>query len=151
MSLREAARALAAGIPDDVTWAVTASGNLGLRGLPVDPGDLDVKTDEPGAYAIADAFSEAVLEPVEPPGSNDADWIRSHYGRLRLAGVDVDLVGDALIHRDGEWQATAPVASHREYVAVDGVEVPVMSLEYERDGYALRGDDERLAVVEGAL
>jgi hypothetical protein len=150
MTVREAARTLTAGIPEDVTWAVTASANLALRGYDVTPGDVDLKTDADGADTIADTFSDAVVEPVTSPGESDAAWIRSHYGALELAGMRVELVGDAEFFDGDEWVSSPPVAGNREFVDVDGVSVPVMSLDYERAQYRAKGDDERLARLEGS-
>ena len=132
----------------DVPWAVTASANLALRGLPVEPGDVDVITDADGAYDIADRFSGAVVRPVVPPSEAASEHIRSHFGALSLDGTTVELMGDVEHRIDGEWVAAPDVAAVRESVPLDGRSVPVMPLDFELTGYRARGDHDRASLVE---
>jgi hypothetical protein len=151
---RDAILELADTLPDGVTWAVTGSANLALQGVDLDsaPEDVDVLCDEPGAYTIEVAFSAESTELVsyrEDPEKG----IASHYGALDLDGVCVEIVGDAHYRAEGgdgevEWVPGADVAEEREFVDVDGSEVPVMPLEAEREGYEARGEEERVALLD---
>jgi hypothetical protein len=69
MTYLDAIDRLVAGLDDDVVWAVTASANLALRGFPVEPGDVDVLTDEAGARRILDGFDENATRTLTPPTS----------------------------------------------------------------------------------
>lgn len=145
---------LADELPDGVTWAVTGSANLALQGVDVEPEDVDVLCDEPGAYAIEAAFPDAATELVHYREDPEAK-IASHFGALELAGVRVEIVGD-VHHRvgdgdDAEWVPAADVAEEREFLEVDGRDVPVMPLEAEREGYAARGEEERVALLDEHL
>jgi hypothetical protein len=62
--------------------------------MPVEPRDIDIQTDEAGAYAIARLFSECVTRPI---AFSAADRIRSHFGALLVDGVKVEVMGD--IHK----------------------------------------------------
>ena len=147
MNYREAVRRLAADAPE-VPWAITASANLALRGFDVEPGDVDMMTTERGAYAFEEAFSRDVVRPVVPPTEAAGERIRSHYGALSLAGVDVEVMGD-VAHRVGdEWVPAGDVAAEREFLSADGVEAPVMSLEHECEGYRALGREGRVELVE---
>jgi hypothetical protein len=149
MTYRDAVYVLADRLSDTaVTWAVTASANLALRGFPVEPGDVDVMTDAEGVHRIADRFSEHVVRPVLPPEEAENGAIRSYFGAIELAGTEVELMGDVEHRIDGEWVPAADVGADREFLTVDGREVPVMSLDHERRGYAAIGRDERVALLD---
>ena len=133
-----------------VTWAVTASTNLALRGIPVDPGDIDVMTDGPGAEAIERRL-EAYVESEVVRSRAAEHRIASDFGVLDIDGVRVEIMGDVEHLVDGEWVSAADVAANREFVGVGGHDVPVMALEREREGYRELGRDERAALVDAHL
>jgi hypothetical protein len=131
----------------EITWAVTASTNLALRGIPVEPGDIDVITDGRGAEAIERRFADQVVNEVAWSASA-ANRIASQFGALDIDGVRVEIMGDVEHLVDGEWVSAADVATNREFVAVDGRDVPVTTLERECEGYRELGRDQRVALVD---
>ena len=150
MTHLDAIERLVADLDDEVTWAVTASANLALRGFPVDPNDVDVLTDETGARTILDRFDGDVTRPITPPTSVREGDIRSHYAELSLDGVPVDVMGDVQLREPdrgpGEW---GPVVDpgQRELLTVDGHRVPVMPLAYERRSYTALGRESKLDLL----
>lgn len=129
----------------DLVWAFTGSSAHFLQGVPVTVRDLDVQTDERGAYRIGELFGEAIVSPVVwHPSEN----IRSHFGEFRLHGVPVEIMG-ALQHRlpDGSWTPEFDVATQRNFVVVENRRVPVLNLECERCAYELMGRIERAALL----
>ena len=148
---RDALLALCDRLPSDLPWAVTASENLALRGFDVSPGDVDVTTTAAGVYRIEDLFSDHVARDVVPPEDAEAETIRSHFGALSLHDTEVELMGDVEHRVEGTWVADPPVAESREFVAVEGREVPVMPLDVEAAGYRARGEDGRADAIEARL
>jgi hypothetical protein len=149
MTYRDAVIELCDRLADtDVTWAVTASANLALRGFDVEPGDVDVMTDAEGVHRIADRFDEHVVRPVLPPGEAEHGNIRSYFGAIEVAGTEVELMGDVEHRIDGEWIPADDVGTHREFLSIDGRDVPVMSLDHERRGYTAIGREERVAIID---
>ena len=134
----------------EITWAVTASTNLALRGIPVEPGDIDVVTDGLGAEAIERRFEDHVESEVSRSRSVE-HRIASDFGALDIDDVRVEIMGDVEHLVDGEWVSAADVAANREFVAVDGRDVPVMTLEREREGYRELGRDQRAVLVDAHL
>jgi hypothetical protein len=61
-----------------------------LQGVPVDIHDVDVQTDEPGAYRIKQVFRDEVVQPV---GLSSSAGERSHFGKLVVSGVCVEVKG----------------------------------------------------------
>jgi hypothetical protein len=128
-----------------VTWALTGSASFALRGVPVEPDDVDVQTTEAGAYEIEAAFEERVVDPVS---FSESEAIRSHFGALELDGVRVEIMGALQKRRpDGTWEPPVDVATHRTVVDVGGTAVPVLSLDYEAEAYERLGRTERAALL----
>ena len=150
MTYRDAVLELADRLGDtEVTWAVTASANLALRGFPVDPGDVDVMTDAAGIGRIADEFAAEMARPVRPPDEAENGNIRSFFGALELHGTEVELMGDVEHRVDGTWERADDVATHREFLTVAGQQVPVMTLDHERRAYRALGREGRVALLGG--
>ena len=130
----------------DVNWVVTGSVGFALQGVPVSPSDLDIQTDEAGAYEIERLFSEFVVRRV---ALSTADNIRSHFGALLIDGVEVEIMGDIQKKRDdGSWDDPVDLDDHKRVVEIEGISVPVLSLEYERDAYKRLGRMDKAAMLE---
>lgn len=132
-----------------VNWAVTGSLGLALQGVPLEPHDVDVQTDEAGAYRIAALFADRVVRPV---AFSAKAGMRSHFGALEIDGLTVEVMGDVQHQReDGSWEPPPDLSRIRRWVDVAGMRVPVVSLEHERDAYAKMGRTERVAQIARAL
>lgn len=126
-------------------WAVTGSLGMVLQGMDLPVHDIDLQTDEDGAYEIERRLSEFVVKPVLFKGS---DRMRSRLGKLAIDGIQVEVMG-AIQKRlpDGDWEPPVQVADHRQYVDLDGLHVPVLSLEYEAEAYQVMGREDRAAAI----
>jgi hypothetical protein len=128
-----------------VKWVITAGVNLALQGLPVEVHDIDLQTDEAGAYEIERRFAGFVTREVR---FSAEERIRSHFGTLMVDGIEVEIMGDVQIRReDGEWGDAPDLDSHKKFVKVDGMRIPVWSLEYECEGYRRLGREEKAEMV----
>lgn len=129
---------LAAG---DIVWALTGSTSFVLQGFPASPQDIDVQTDEPGAFEIQKRLIEAVVKPVV---FSSTGRIRSYYGALNIQGISVEIMGDIQNRLpDGSWSSIPDISRHRRFVQVDDFEVPMMDLAYEVEAYTLMGRSTR--------
>jgi hypothetical protein len=143
-------RQLYRGLKDTkVSWAVTASLNLALHGLPVEVHDVDILSDEAGVYEIERLFSQHSVQPVRWRVS---ERLRSHFGVLRIAGVDVEIMG-ALEFRSGvdSWEATPEVACSSEIIELEGMPIPVRALEAEYAAYLRLGRREKARLLRAWL
>lgn len=132
-----------------ITWAVAAGCGLALQGIAVEVHDLDIQTDAPGAYALAALWPEHIVRPIR---QSHTDRIQSHYGMLRLAGVDVDIMGDVQYRRaDGSWVAPAPFLAHRHMIRYGDLWLPVLALRYELEAYRSIGRTAKVALLEAAI
>lgn len=132
------------------TWALTASLNLALRGIDIEPNDIDVMTDAAGATAIESIFSDRVARPVARSRSREKR-IDSHFGSLELDGVEIEIMGDVRHFVGGRWTEPIDVAANREFIELEGRSVPAMSLEQELTGYRDLGREGRVELIEDHL
>jgi hypothetical protein len=72
----------------------------------------------------------------------------ARFGKLNVEGIQVEIIGGIQKRsQDGEWDQPVQVAPHRLWVEVDGLSVPVLSLEYEYEAYKIMGRDEKAAKI----
>ncbi len=129
-----------------INWAVTGSLGFALQGVPVEPHDIDVQSDEAGAYEIERLFSAFVTRPVALSSKHD---IRSHFGALRIDGIEVEIMGDIQKpNDDGAWDEPTNLDRHKRFVDVEGMRIPVLSLEYEQQAYLQMGRIEKAEMLK---
>ncbi len=130
-------------------WAVTGSLSFALQGVPVTPNDIDLQTDKIGAYALQCLFSEFVIRNVT---FSSTDKIRSHFGILLIDGVSVEIMGDIQKRLgDGTWEEPVKLERYKQFVAVEDMQIPVLSLDYEHQAYLTLGRFERAQLLEKGL
>jgi hypothetical protein len=128
-----------------VNWAITASCGLALQGVPVSVRDVDLATDRAGAYRLEQLFAEEMVRPVRFSGT---DTVLSHYGAFTLRGYDFEIIGDAQ-YRDpnGSWEAPMDFTPHKHFLQVDGITLPVLTLEFEYESYVRLGRTAKIKVL----
>jgi hypothetical protein len=135
----------AALLDSQVDWAVTGSLGMALQGMDLPINDIDIQTDEDGAYEVERRLAQYVVLPVLYKAS---ERMRSRLGKLNVEGVQVEILGGIQKRlQDGDWEPPVQVAQHRLWVEVDGLSIPVLALEYEYQAYKLMGRDEKAAKI----
>jgi len=131
---------------EPLLWAITGSLGMALQGLPVSVRDIDLQTDQAGAYAMEAALSEFVVQPV---ALRESESIRSHFGKLEIEGVEVEIMGD-IQHRqpDRGWNAPVELAKQRRWVNALDHMLPVMAISYEAEAYRRMGRMEKAAMLQ---
>ena len=112
------------------------AGRIGVRmqGLPYEPNDIDIQTDERGAYLFGELFEEFELQAVHP--RRDSDVVRSHFGKFVVNRSVVEVMGDMQKRgSDGDWEPPPQLALLKRHIIFEGLRVPVFPLEYEADSY----------------
>jgi hypothetical protein len=133
----------------DINWVLTGSLSFAIQGVAITPNNIDIQTDEAGAYAIEQLFESQRVRPVS---FSIAERICSHFGELQIEGVRVEIMGDIQKRcDDGSWEDPANLTQHKRWVIVEGLFVPVFSLEYEYEAYAKLGRLERATMLKRAL
>ena len=132
-------------VDNKVNWAVTGSFGMALQGMDVVVHDIDIQTDEDGAYEIENRFSEYVIKPVHYSAS---ERIRSHFGALEMDGIKIEIMGDLQKRLDDQtWEEPVKVEEHKCWVEIDGMHIAVLSLEYEYQAYLKLGRIEKAEML----
>lgn len=119
---------------------------MALQGMDIEVHDIDIQTDRQGAYEIEDLFSEYIVKAVHYSAS---ERIRSHFGSLEIDGIKVEIMGDIQKLIDSQvWEEPVKVEQYRRWVNFEGMQVPVLSLEYECDAYLKLGRIEKAAKIK---
>jgi hypothetical protein len=132
-----------------VNWALTGSLSFALQGLAVEPHDIDVQTDDVGAFEIERLLAEYVVKKVN---FSSAEYIRSHFGTMSINGIKVEIMGNIQKRLpDGTWETAIDLKRHKRSVVVEDMYVPVLSLEYEYEAYIKLGRFERAQLIKVML
>ena len=116
-----------------ITWVLTGSLGLVIRGIQTTVGDIDIETDVSGVYQIEDMLSDEVIDPVELVEDR---LTRSHLGMLQIGGVNVEISGGMQYRLlDGNWMSAPDLKALSTVMYVEGNSVPVLPLEYELEAY----------------
>jgi hypothetical protein len=122
---------------------------MALQGLDIKVNDIDIQTDQQGAYEISGKFPEFVVAPVR---YLESERIRSHFGKLDIDGVKVEIMGDIQKWVDQQtWEEPVKVESYRSWVEIEGMQIPVLSLEYEYWAYLKLGRVEKAEILKAWL
>ena len=126
---------------EKVNWVVTGSLSFALQGVPVEVHDIDIQTDEEGAYEIERIFSEFVSKKVR---FSSTEKICSHFGELIIDGIKVEIMADIRKRlEDGTWEDPVDLNKYKRFVETHGMKIPVLSLEYEYQAYLKLGRVEK--------
>ena len=132
-----------------LNWVVTGSLGMVLQGMELKVHDIDLQTDQEGAYEIEKLLVDYVVQPVQ---FRPSERIRSHFGLLEIEGVRVEIMGGLQKRlKDQSWEEPVQVEQWRRWVEVEGMQVPVLSLEYEYQAYLKLGRDEKARMLRNWL
>lgn len=133
----------------NVKWALVGSLGMAIRGIPIEPHDIDIITDEAGAYEIERLLSQFVLRRV---AFRTSDMIQSHFGTLEIDGVRVEIMGDFRIKNSvGNWEESLDLDKHMQIVQIEGEGVPVLRPEWEYQTSLKLGRREKAEMVKTYL
>jgi hypothetical protein len=154
LSFERALRVIHACLADlEHPWGITGSLGMRLQGMPLAVRDIDLQSDQPGAYAIQErlAASPECAVTLTVAYLESAN-IRSHFGRLEIAGVKVEVMGDIANRLPaGGWSVPPELAPLLRRVTYGGMALPVLDLEYEYRAYQRMGRLERAAEIHRFL
>ncbi len=128
-----------------VNWALTGSLSFALQGMPLTPADIDIQTDQAGAYEIECRLAAYVVSPVY---LRETARLRSYFARLQIDHVTIEVIG-ALQKRapGGQWEPPPDLNAIRRRVPLRGRQIPVLDLAYEAEAYARMGRLERAVAL----
>ncbi|MBN2548229.1 MAG: hypothetical protein JXB15_03660, partial [Anaerolineales bacterium] len=134
----------------NIDWAVTGSLGMALQGVPVEVHDIDIQTNKNGAYEIERLLRKFGVTPVRYV---ESERIRSYLGKLEIEGIAVEIMGDIQKRledspaKEPVWEEPVKVEAYRQWVEMEGLQVPVLSLVYEYQAYLWLGRTEKAAML----
>lgn len=129
----------------NINWAIFGSMNLLLQGLPVDPGDIDILTDENGAYEIEKAFKDYLIKKVVYCSDGK---VTSHFGAFKIAGVKVEIVGNYTSNKDMKLILDV---KDKIIIPFENMQIPCIPLEKELSAYGKGEKSQRVKIIKEAL
>lgn len=139
-----ARRAQSAGI----TWWLTGSCALAIRGIPVVPHDVDIMLRSEDLPSVESALGEFIVEPVIPT----TGWIMKRFGVAFLeARIDLAFDPEAGVDRPQPADFGPYAMEHLETVVWRGLEVRVPPAALHLAGNRQRGRLERVRLIEDYL
>nr|WP_216624894.1 hypothetical protein [Paenibacillus foliorum] len=84
---------------------------------------------------------------IKPVSYSSNGFIRSHFGKLFVDGMDVEIIGDIEKLVDGQWERTPHLNNIKRFIHVNDMRLPVLSLDYEADAYRKIGRIEKAEII----
>lgn len=134
----------------NINWTVVGSVSLALQGIDIEPNDIDILTDEHGAFQIGLLLKEYEVKPVR----FRADIFESFYGLYDIQGTKVEIIGDLRVKIDGILVSLSDKIKPPKLIQIDSMTIPVSSLHDQLFFYEKLGrekDTERIYKIREAL
>jgi hypothetical protein len=126
-------------------WWLYGSGALAVRGLDIEPGDLDVHVSD--AALAGRLMADLLVEPV----TRMRGWVADAGGRA-WAGILIEwLAGARPTGTDPPHEQEEATAGHLELIPWQGMRIPVPSLDVQLAVAERRGLTDRAALIRQAM
>ena len=130
----------------EIIWVIGGSLALRLVGLDVKPRDIDLFTDEKGAYEIEKLLAEYLVRNVS---LSSKDNIRSHYGILNIHGIEVEIIGHIEFKDERNvWEVGRNLVDVISIFEFEGMKIPLMKIESQLRGYRNIARKEKVMLIE---
>ena len=130
----------------NILWVIGGSLALKLIGLDVKPRDIDLFTNETGAYEIEKTLAEYLIKNVS---LSMKDNIRSHYGILNVHGVEVEIIGHIEFKDERNiWESGRKLEEVVDIFEYEGMKLPLMQIESQLKGYTKIKRTEKIKIIE---
>lgn len=132
----------------DIDWWLTGSCAACVRGIPLEPHDVDIMIDSRCVEAVADQFADVLIEPIVDTGG----WLTKDFGVL-FWHARIDIAGDpAAVLDDPEPADCGPYArAHLEEVNWRGRVLRVPPLALQAAVNQRRGRTDRAELIRASL
>jgi hypothetical protein len=130
----------------EAEWWLTGSAALAVRGVSIEPGDLDLVCSDRSAVLLGRVFGDVMIEPVVRA---DPAWISEYWGRAFL-DARLEWIGGPKPWVDSPLPCDyGPAAAARlETVRWEGWKLRVPPLDLQRAVSQRRGLTERVALID---
>jgi hypothetical protein len=116
----------------DVEWLVVGTASLALQGVDIQPHDIDIISTKEDTFKIGEILKEFEIQPVK---FGRTHLFESYMGVYEIDGLKVEVMGDFKEKRDNEWFSLEERMLSPVIVEIDGIPIPVSSLENQIVSY----------------
>jgi hypothetical protein len=129
----------------NVTWAIGASMLLYFKGIASEFHDIDIMVAEEDVEILKDVLSS--FGNIQPPNPN-VQYKTKYFLEFNVDGVDIDVMaGFIIISKGQEYYFPLKKEGINDYTEVNGIKIPLQSLEEWRNYYKLMGRDEKVKMI----
>ncbi|WP_310603359.1 nucleotidyltransferase domain-containing protein [Anaerosporobacter sp.] len=130
----------------NITWAVGASMLLYFKGIATDFHDIDIMVAETDVEILKSIILEfGELQPQVP----NPQYKTKHFLEFKVDGVDIDVMaGFTIISGEKEYYFPLKQENVLDYTEINGVKIPLQSLEEWRNYYNLMGRTEKVKMID---
>lgn len=114
--------------PIEEDWSITGGANRYLQGVQIYANDIDIITTEKGANEICKLINPGIKGELFKTTSEN---IKSFYCTFTLKGIKIEVMGDPENKSELAWNENKKWKKNQESLLLNGVEIPIVSLDYE--------------------
>jgi len=129
----------------EIDWWLTGSCASCLRGIELNPHDIDIMIDSRDVAELADIFSDFLIEPIVDTGG----WLTKDFGVIFI-GARVDIASDPVESLDDPLPVDCGPTARKnlETISWNGFSVRIPPIEFQLNANRLRGRVERVKLIE---
>ena len=119
-----------------VRWTLIGSANLAVHGIEINPKDIDVLTDSKEITKI-----KSVLKEYEKKlfSYGEKGLFKSYLAEYKINKIKVEIMADFEVKRKNKWISLSDRLNNLNIIKLNGVEIPVSSLDEQLKGYKKLG------------
>jgi len=134
-----------------VRWTLIGSANLAVHGIEINPKDIDVLTDSKEITKI-----KSVLKEYEKKlfSYGEKGLFKSYLAEYKINKIKVEIMADFEVKRKNKWISLSDRLNNLNIIKLNGVEIPVSSLDEQLKGYKKLGRDKdklKIKLIEDFL
>ena len=129
-------------------WWLAGSCAMAIRGIPVDPHDIDIMIDSGDVAEVTEIFSDYLIEPIVDTGG----WVTKDFGVVFLhARIDIASDPAAILDEPDPVDCGPYAKANLEVVDWEGFKIKVPPVELHLNANKKRGRLDRVAMIERYL
>ena len=133
----------------NITWAIGGSMLLYFKGITSEFQDIDIMVAEEDVEILIDVLLS--FGNIQPPNPN-AKYKTKYFLEFHIDGIDVDVMaGFVIVNKDKEYYFPLKKENIKDYTEINGIKIPLQSLEEWRNYYRLMGRDEKVKMIDAYL
>lgn len=130
----------------NITWAIGGSMLLYFKGITSEFHDIDIMAAEEDVEILKDVLlSFGNIQSHNP----NAKYKTKYFLEFHIDGIDVDVMaGFVIVNKDKEYYFPLKKENIKDHTEINGIKIPLQSLEEWRNYYRLMGRDEKVKMID---